>query len=382
MPDYRGITWDHPRGYAALRAAADQARAQGLDICWDRQPLEGFESRPIRDLCADYDLVVLDHPHVGEAVAGRCLQPLEAVFGPEFVRDIAVATIGPCFSSYAYDGSHWALPVDAASQVLAMREDLLDGDGPPRTWGEVTGIARERPGQVALSVAGPHALLCFMSIATALGEPPATRDSLEFIGLATGRQVLGILRELWALMPAEAVGLNPIGILERMSSGDDWALCPLVYGYVNYAAPARGRGLRFSDAPSATRGGRPGSTLGGTGIGISTRCAVDEALRRHLEWLLGPEAQTTFIPAHEGQPSARAAWHDAAVNRAHGDFYRGTLQTLEAAYVRPRHAGYPAFQSAGSALIRSGLADGTADDRLLGALQDLYEASRHHAGGT
>jgi multiple sugar transport system substrate-binding protein len=233
-----------------------------------------------------------------------------------------------------------------------------------------------------LSVAGPHALLSFMSIATAIGEPPASQDPSAFIGRAVGRHALGILRELWALMPEEAAALNPIGILERMSSGDDWALCPLVYGYVNYAAPARGRGLRFSDAPSATRGGRPGSTLGGTGIGISTRCAMGEVLRLHLEWLLGPEAQTVFIPAHQGQPSARAAWRDAAVNRAHGNFFQGTLQTLEAAYVRPRHAGYLAFQSAGSALIRSGLAEGMADDRLLSALQDLYEASRHDAGGT
>ncbi|MFZ2509439.1 MAG: extracellular solute-binding protein, partial [Steroidobacteraceae bacterium] len=331
---------------------------------------------------ADYDLVVLDHPHVGEAVAAGCLRPLEAILSAAVIRDIAEATIGPCFSSYEQDGLHWALPVDAASQVLAMRVDLLEGGNPPQTWDEVTGLARKRPGQVVLSVAGPHALLSFMSIATALGDPPATRDSSEFVAHDAGRRAIGILRELWDLMPADAAGLNPIGILERMSSGDDWALCPLVYGYVNYAAPGRGRDLRFSDAPSATLGERPGSTLGGTGIGISTRCAMDAALRRHLEWLLGPEAQTVFIPAHNGQPSARAAWHDAAVNRAHGDFYRGTLRTLEAAYVRPRHAGYPAFQSAGSALIRTGLAESMADDCLLSELQDLYEASRLNCVGT
>ena len=59
----------------------DPAR-DALAIAWDKQPLEGFESHPIADLCSRYDLVVLDHPHVGEAVEAGCLQPLEDVFEP------------------------------------------------------------------------------------------------------------------------------------------------------------------------------------------------------------------------------------------------------------------------------------------------------------
>src|SRR3546814_11047065 len=62
----RGLTWDHPRGYNALAAAA-ATRTDG-ELGWDKQPLEGFEAHPIADLCARYDLVVLDHPHVGEEI--------------------------------------------------------------------------------------------------------------------------------------------------------------------------------------------------------------------------------------------------------------------------------------------------------------------------
>ena len=69
---FRGLTWDHPRGYTAL-AAADGP------VHWEVQPLEGFESAPIAALCADYDLVVLDHPHLGEALAHDCLTPLDQV---------------------------------------------------------------------------------------------------------------------------------------------------------------------------------------------------------------------------------------------------------------------------------------------------------------
>ena len=62
-PHYKALTWDHPRGYHALRdAAAEVAPGQGLSIRWDKQPLEGFESHPIADLCANYDLV--DDPQI------------------------------------------------------------------------------------------------------------------------------------------------------------------------------------------------------------------------------------------------------------------------------------------------------------------------------
>jgi multiple sugar transport system substrate-binding protein len=55
----RGLTWDHPRGYVVLDALA----ADGDSVVrWDRQPLEGFESRPLRTLADGYDLVVIDHP--------------------------------------------------------------------------------------------------------------------------------------------------------------------------------------------------------------------------------------------------------------------------------------------------------------------------------
>jgi multiple sugar transport system substrate-binding protein len=373
---YRGLTWDHPRGYNALAAAAKRAEAAGeVAIHWDKQPLEGFESHPIDDLCARYDLVVLDHPHIGEAVAADCLVPLEALFGADAVAAIGAATIGPCLSSYRYQGRHWALPLDAATQVMATRADLIGGEA-PATWDAVVALSTERP--VALSVAGPHAILSLLSIATSLGEPPAEADPEVLVSEAIGLRALDLMATLLGRMPASAKPLNPIGLLGLMARSDAVALCPLVYGYVNYAAPSdpSAKPVAFANAPRATSGGRPGSTLGGTGIGVSKRCKVTPALLAHLSWLMGSEAQAGFIPAHDGQPSRRDAWHDAAVNRRWNGFYEATADTLEAAYVRPRHAGYIAFQSEASATIRDGLADGTAHRVLLDRLQLRYRASR------
>jgi multiple sugar transport system substrate-binding protein len=370
---YRGLTWDHPRGYNALAAAAaklDEAQ-DGLSIQWDKQPLEGFESHPIADLCARYDLVVLDHPHIGEAVASGSLRPLDAIFSAGEIEAFEAETIGPCLASYAYAGRHWALPLDAATQVLAYRADLLDGP-PPRTWDEVTAL----DGPVALSLAGPHAALSFQSIAAALDESPAEADPETFIGRDTGRQVLDIMARLAARTPAAVRELNPIGLLGQMAASDAVALCPLVYGYVNYAAPASGKTVAFADAPRGAEGGRPGSTLGGTGIGISARTEITPALVDHLRWLMGAEAQERFIPAHDGQPSRRSAWLDEAVNARWNDFYRATAETLERAYVRPRHDGAIAFQTAASAALRAALIERTPHDEVLETLQRLYWESR------
>jgi hypothetical protein len=61
-------------------AALDPVR-DGLSIAWDKQPPDGFESHSIADLCSRYDLVVLDYPHIGEAVEADCFVPLEDTSG-------------------------------------------------------------------------------------------------------------------------------------------------------------------------------------------------------------------------------------------------------------------------------------------------------------
>src|SRR5690606_20502147 len=104
MQRLKALTWDHPRGFDALAAAArrPELAESGLAIDWEKQPLEGFESHPIADLCARYDLVVLDHPHVGEALEGDYLQPLEEVFDEATIERLRCESIGPSLDSYHF----------------------------------------------------------------------------------------------------------------------------------------------------------------------------------------------------------------------------------------------------------------------------------------
>jgi len=356
---YKGLTWDHPRGFNALNAAAKASPVLGLT--WDTHSLEGFETHPIAELCERYDLVVLDHPHVGEAVAGDCLRPLEEIFTPEEIDGWANDCIGPSLKSYQFAGKHWALPLDAATQVMACQP----GTAPPQTWEDVLAF----DGPVALSLIGPHAALSFQSICAALGDRPATANTDILVSRDTGLRALEIMQILSDRMPDSVRDQNPIGLLQHMADHDDVALCPLVYGYVNYA-----NRLTFSNAPRGPGG--IGSTLGGTGIGISQRCRVTPDLLTHLRWLMSPLAQCGFIPDHDGQPSLRVAWQDAAVNAHWGDFYRNTFETLDAAYVRPRHDRAIAFQTAASQAIRDTLETHGPHDQLLTQLQTLYAGTR------
>jgi multiple sugar transport system substrate-binding protein len=369
--NYRGLTWDHPRGYDALAAAAQASR--GL-IHWDKQPLEGFESHPIGELAARYDLLVLDHPHIGEAVALDCLTPLEDLFAPEEIAAWAAQSIGPAMRSYYWTGTHWALPLDVATQVAVYRPDQITSV--PDNWDDLIRLAERAP--VAIAVAGPHAALHFLALCVALGEEPGG-DPL--VSDAVAIEALRMMQRLYRHAPRRLLDLNPIGLHDAMAADDGVALVPLVYGYADYANATNGRhALAFADAPAGPSG-RRGSVLGGTGIAISRRVEPGRRLLDHLRYLMREDTQLEFIPAHRGQPSARAAWADEGVNARYGNAYASTLATTGQAWVRPRFDGWIAFQSKAAGLIRFFLEFGGSPEPTITSLRAEWSRARAQARG-
>jgi multiple sugar transport system substrate-binding protein len=370
---HRGLTWDHPRGRAALEAAAPLLASHGEELRWDVHSLEGFESAPIQELARRYDLIVLDHPHLGDAMESGSLQPIEDVLGTDFVSDVAARAVGPSLSTYQLAGATWALPLDAATQTSARRADLVPHA--PRTWEEVVALSSEMP--VGLSISGPHAYLTFASVCASLGSPLASDNVRTIVDPAVGERALSILRAIAAEAAADISVQNPIALLERMTSTDDVAYIPLVYQYVGYADSGRTRRVTFDTAPAGPDG-FVGSTIGGTGIAVTRRATVTPALQEHLIWLLSDEAQRTFIPQHQGQPSVCAAWDDPAVNAASGDFYRNTRATIESAWTRPRFPGFTPLQTEMSREIRDALFDSRPATDLLTQLTDMHNAVARH----
>jgi multiple sugar transport system substrate-binding protein len=369
----KGMTWSHPRGYEPMVACSALWKERaGVEISWDKRSLQDFESFPVEELARAYDLIVIDHPHVGQITAERCLAPLD-VAGREAERAaLAANSVGKSYPSYEWQGRQWAFPIDAATQVQAWRPDLLPAA--PTRWSEVLELARQ--GRVLLPLKPPHVLMTFFTLAANLGTPCAT-DASELIGREAGSAVFEMIREIAKLVGPACLEMDPIAVSERMAKeGSEIACTPLLYGYVNYAiAGFRSKRIAFADIPAAGTSGPVGSALGGTGIAVSAFCKARDAAIDFAYWIAGAEVQRGSYAAAGGQPGHAAAWEDDVVNAAAGQFYRATRKTLEGAWVRPRHDGYMAFQQAGSDRINEGLLAGHNAGAVVDDLNRLFRES-------
>ncbi|HUN72062.1 MAG TPA: ABC transporter substrate-binding protein [Steroidobacteraceae bacterium] len=369
MPTLHGMTWDHPRGYDPLVAcsAAWETRT-GVRIEWERRSLQDFESFPVAELAQRYDLIVIDHPHVGQITRERCLVPLDD--GPEIAR-LGKDYVGASLASYVWEGRLWALPIDAAAQVQAWRPDRLAR--PPAQWRQMLELAAA--GEVLCPLRPPHDLMALFTL-SGLSGSPARVDGPELLAPAAAGIAYELLRELTALLDPACLAMDPIAVLERLSQpASTWTCSPLIYGYVSYCRSSAARAaIAFGDLAPLMSGARPtGSALGGTGIAVSSRSPHQQAAIEFAWWLAGREAQRGPYLAGGGQPASAAAWEDAAANSGALDFYRNTRATLESAWLRPRQAGYMRFQQAAAERLRQALASGEPARSVIAAINRLFD---------
>ena len=377
MPDFhlRGITWSHRRAIDPLTGTLRQFRAQHpeIEIEWSARPLQGFEFTPILDLAKEYDLIVLDHPFVGEIAAAESLLPLDELF-----VDVGhTAFVGPSLAIYRYAGRQWAVPIDAACQVAACRSDLLAklDRSPPANWSDVLSLGRKaaRAGyRLAIGLRGVHSLMTFFTLCANLGSPCSTEPQSPLVDRNVARTGLELLRDLVSLCPDHVLDWNSIELHDAMAARDDLVFCPAVYCYATYAEPDQRRPLRFHDLPGP-RGCR-GSTIGGTGLGISAGCKSPEAAKSYARFAASLPAQRAFARNH-GQPALSAIWEDAAINERFGNCYRATRDTIEQSWIRPRYSGYLDFQAKAGSLIEQHLRGALSETDLLETLETLHRQS-------
>ena len=370
----KGMTWSHPRGYDPMVACSALWKEKaGVSIEWEKRSLQDFESFPVEELARAYDLIVIDHPHVGQITAEKCLAPLD-VPGREAEREaLAAASVGKSYPSYTWQGRQWAFPIDAATQVQAWRPDLIDAA--PAIWTEVLALAEQ--GRVLLPLRPPHSLMCLYTLVADLGRPCTVDGSADLVDGEAGETAFEMLREIAALVDPACLTMDPIAVFEKLAEpGSRIACAPLIYGYVPYAvAGFRPHRLAFADMPVAGGTGPVGSALGGTGIAVSAFSAEREAAVDFAYWIASGDVQRGPDAAAGGQPGHAAAWEDDAVNAATGDFYRDTRATLEGAWVRPRHDGYMAFQQQASDRINEGLAGRQDARRVVADINRLFRES-------
>lgn len=370
MTALTAIGWDHPRCKEPMEACAAVWQSKtGVRVAWEWRSLEAFGDQSLEELAPTYDLLVIDHPFCGTAVATGCLRPLDDLLAEDTLAALAADAVGASHRSYTYAGHQWALATDAACQVAGIRADLL-GAPAPATWEEVLRLARSEPGRVALPLAPAHAISSFLTLCANSREPAVAGERLVDAG--TGLHALELLAELHQLGPEGTTALEPPDILAILTSSDDLVYVPLTYGYVTYArADTVERPCGFVDIPSAGHG-PVGAVLGGAGLAVSATSGSPDEAAAFAAWASGADAQRTIVATHGGQPGSRSAWTDSALDARAGGFYSGTLATIEAAWVRPRDTWWPGFQLDGGRLLAAALDDGLHAATALDHLDSLY----------
>ena len=374
MIELRGMTWDHPRGYDPMVAtSAAYAEAHpGVTITWEKRSLQAFADRPIAEMAETYDLMVIDHPHVGEVAKQGNLLPLDGLRDAEMAA-LADGSVGHSHRSYNFAGRQWSLAIDTATPVACLRPDLLQR--PPKLWFEVLELASA--GKVGFALIPINALMTFFGMARNLGYDVA-EDPDQLIAPTEGAHVLGLMREIVALIDPRCLTLDPIGIFEWMGrNADAPAYSPFGYGYTNYSRTGFcPYPLAFHDAPGIAEPSPCGTVLGGTGIAVSAFTKHPEVAVDYAFWIAGAACQKGLYTASGGQPAHAAAWEDDTCNALTGNFLRNTRRTLDAAWLRPRYDGYMELQDRAGDIVHTCLQGEASKAATLSALDVAYRESR------
>lgn len=368
----KGMTWDHPRGYEPLDAcAASWQQRTGVNIVWDKRSLQDFESFPVDELAKNYDLIVIDHPHVGEITANECLLPLDSGAYASQKRELSQYSVGQSFDSYCWQGRQWALPIDAAAQVQAYRPDLIEA--PLAQWGDVLALARD--GAVALPLRPPHNLMALYTLVANMGGAHGSESAL--IDQQIGAYAFRELERLANAVDPACFNKDPIAVCEDMGRQDSAIACaPLIYGYISYSRTGfRAHPLAFADIPGVAENGPEGSALGGTGIAVSAYTSNPNMAVDFAYWVASAEAQKGVYAEAGGQPAHDLAWRDPIVNANAVGFYINTRSTLDGAWVRPRHNGAMAFQQEASDRVNKALQNNEHADQVIEEINNSYVSS-------
>ena len=378
----RGITWNHSRGFVSVVATAQRycELHPDVEISWDKRSLQEFADAPIQDLAERYDLLVIDHPWAGYAAHSGVLLPLQDWLPEDYLRDQAANSVGQSHASYIFDGSQCALAIDAATPVAAYRPDLLERYdlAQPQTWHALLDLARS--GRVIMPGIPIDTLMNFYMLCATQGEPPFRRGRMG----CQRRHVpagAGAAARDGQPLPARDLRLeSPFRYTRRCHGETTMYIAPSPTATANYSRAGYSDNLLvFDDMVNIGGQGRCQTTLGGTGLAISSACQAREIACDYAMYSASPLIQRTLFFENGGQPGHRRAWLDEEVNRRSRDYFRNTLPALDRAYLRPRFPGYLHFQDYAGAPIREYLMRGGDARSVLAGLKNLFaEAKRQH----
>ena len=352
-----GSTWGHERGFGPLLALNELH--QELFPCpvnWNIRSLKEFGDHSMFNLTDNYDLVVFDHPFIGEIAKNGLMLPLNEYLGKDYLEDQKLNSIGNAYSSYVWDGNIYALPIDVAGHVSARRMDLFEkyGLSIPSNWDEVMALAENTKYSKGSLVAIPGFsvdLWCFfVTLLANKGFNPYS-NATTFVAGDQGAESLEYIKKLAKLSPSDSKYWNPIQTLDAMSTQEEFLYCPALFGYSNYSQLGFRKHLISFGELAGGSNGSSGGILGGAGIGVSAKTKNPTEAAKVVEILSSAKIQAGLYVQHGGQPGHRGAWKEDKNNSLTNNFYRDTLSTLDKSYLRPRFSGFVNVQTLSSDVI-------------------------------
>ena len=374
MINLKGMTWDHSRGFDPMVATSKkflEINDKKVKIEWDKRPLQAFADRPIEEMTDDYDLIVIDYPHVGEVAHKGLLQNLNLPNYESQIEDLKKQTVGKSHESYYIDNKQWALAIDAASQTACYREDLINHN--PKNWDDLIALAKQN--RVLWPLKPVHAISSFYSIYNNITKE-LIPEQKNFIEKNFGIETLTMMKAISNELIKDCLTMDPIQTAELMTETDDFFYCPYIYGFSNYSRNNyRKNILKYIDVLDLSGKGPSGTHLGGTGIAVSNKSINKDLAIKYAFWIAGAECQKSLFYESGGQPGNAVAWEDKRINLETNDFFKATRKTLELAWVRPRHNGYMEFQDKSGDLINEYLQTDISAESVCVKLSDMYNDS-------
>ena len=350
MINLKGMTWDHPRGYDPMVASSEsftKKHNNSISITWDKRPLQAFADRPIEQMTDQYDLIVIDYPHVGEVSVNGLLDNFDKQEYTDQLFKLLQESVGQSHKSYFIDHHQWALAIDAATQVAVYRKDLIDFL--PSSWNDLIELTKNR--KVFWPLKPVHAISSFYSICNNIGKPFQV-NSKDFVSKKEAIITLEMMKEVIKYLPKECLQMDPIQTCEYMSENNDIFYCPYIYGFSNYSRNGFKKNvLLFSNVMDLEGNGPIGTQLGGTGIAVSNTSTFKKEAFQYAFWVASAECQKDIYYKNGGQPGNAIAWEDKIINEETNNFFYNTRATLEGAWVRPKYNGYMKFQDLSGDII-------------------------------
>jgi multiple sugar transport system substrate-binding protein len=190
----------------------------------------------------------------------------------------------------------------------------------------------------------------------------------EYIGI----KVINEVKYHLEYLHPDSLNMNPIHVLDRMSTDDEIIYSPYLFGYSNYSRKGYKKNIiNFSDCPTNPTN-NISSILGGVGLSISSNCKYVNEAMQYLKFVANPLIQETTFTKYGGQPGNMNAWNNEYNNLLCTNFFYDTQKTLQNAFIRPQHPQWNVFQEQGSEELHASLLKNEASEKIMKELNQLY----------